>query len=53
MKGYGPRWQAKKLSHTTLADRMVAAVALCDDASIATADVADFQQFAAGGLRVP
>lgn len=36
----------------TLADCMIAAVALSDDAPIATANVADFERFAATGLTV-
>ncbi len=37
---------------STFADCMIAAVALCDDAPIATTNVADFERFAAAGLRV-
>ena len=37
---------------STLADCMIAAVALCDDAPIATANVADFERFAAAGLTI-
>jgi len=31
---------------------MIAAVALCDDAPLATANVADFERFAAAGLAI-
>jgi len=37
---------------STLADCMIAAVALCDDAPIAIANVADFERFAAAGLTI-
>lgn len=37
---------------STLADCMIAAVALCDDAPIATANVAGFERFAAAGLTI-